>query len=65
MANPGDCPSPAHPVITFRATPAERLAIRALAGERGVSISELIRAGLVSQGFEPASHRQLAAAQPA
>lgn len=66
MVNLSDyCANPSLLVVTFKATPAERLAIRALASERGVTISELIRRGLMSQGFEPASHRKMADALPA
>jgi uncharacterized protein (DUF1778 family) len=38
------------PVLSIRATPAERVAIRSAAASRGVSQSDLIRGALVAAG---------------
>jgi hypothetical protein len=40
-------------VMTFRVAPAERQQLQALVAAQGTTLSELIRRGLQSQGFEP------------
>jgi uncharacterized protein (DUF1778 family) len=45
-----DNTAPTGPVLTIRATPAERVAIRSAAASRGVTQSDLIRGALVAAG---------------
>ena len=40
-------------LLNFRVAPGERQQLQQLATEQGVPLSELIRRGLQSQGFEP------------
>jgi hypothetical protein len=40
-------------VMTFRVAPAERQQLEALVAAQGTTLSELIRRGLQSQGFQP------------
>lgn len=42
-------------VVTFRARPSDRLALKAVAAERGCSVSDLIRRGLEEIGALPAA----------
>ena len=40
-------------LLNFRVNPGERQQLQQLAAEQGIPLSELIRRGLLSQGFEP------------
>jgi hypothetical protein len=40
-------------LLNFRVAPGERQQLQQLAADQGIPLSELIRRGLVSQGFEP------------
>ena len=44
---------PRQSLLNFRATPGERQQLQALAAAHGTTMSDLIRRGLQSQGFEP------------
>ena len=44
---------PRQSLLNFRATPGERQQMRQLAADQGTTLSDLIRRGLQSQGFEP------------
>jgi hypothetical protein len=40
-------------LLNFRVAPGERQQLQQLAADQGIPLSELIRRGLQSQGFEP------------
>jgi hypothetical protein len=48
------------PALSFKVTHSERTALRALAQAHGMTLSALIRVGLMTQGFQPSSHRGMA-----